>query len=146
MVVEERSGAGRRLAVHDARAARDFFAQRYPDAAVFEGASNRIVGAARFRDTKAFSSNEPILVCVRAWNGNVLFHGDQPVAAAAATAEHGVFAFLLGDRSPYSLRGTCALVEGPAVLTCIERLKLPIGLVFYGHGRASNRLLLHHGM
>ena len=141
VVVEERSGAGRRLAVRDAPVAQDFFAQRYPDAAVFEGASNRIVGAARFRDTKALSFNEPIPVCVRAWNGNVLFHGDQPVAAAAATAEHGVFAFLLGDQSPYSLRGACALVEGPAVLTCIERLKLPIGLAFYGHGRASNRLL-----
>lgn len=141
VVVEERSGAGRRLAVRDAPAAQAFYAQRYPDAAVFEGAPNRIVGAARFRDTKALSFNEPLLVCVRAWNGNVLFHGDQPVAAAAATAEHGIFAFLLGDQSPYSLRGACALVEGPAVLTCIERLKLPIGLAVYGHGRASNRLL-----
>jgi len=27
------------------------------------------------------------------------------------------------------------------VFTCIERLKLPISLAIYGHGRASNRLL-----
>ncbi len=141
VVVEERSGAGRRLAVRDAPAAQAFFAQRYPDAAVFEGASNRIVGAACFRDTKALSFNEPIPVCVRAWNGNVLFHGDQPVDAAAATATHGVFAFLLYAQSPYTLRGPCALVENPAVFTCIERLNVPIRLAIYGQGRASNRLL-----
>lgn len=141
VVVEERSGAGRRLAVHDAPAAQDFFAQRYPDAAVFEGASNRIVGAARFRDTKALSFNEPIPICVRAWNGNVLFRGDKPVDAAAATATHGVFAFLLYAQSPYTLRGACALVEGPTVFTFIERLNVPVHLAICYQGSISNRFL-----
>lgn len=141
VVVEERSGAGRRLVVRDAPVAQDFFAQRYPDAAVFEGASNRIVGAARFRDTKALSFNEPIPVCVRAWDGNVLFHGDQSVDAAAATTTHGVFAFLLYAQNPYTLRGACALVENPAVFSCIERLNVPVHLAIYGQGRISTRLL-----
>ena len=141
VVVEERSGAGRRLAVHDALAAQLFVARRYPDAAIFEGASSRIAGVARFRDTKAFALDESELVCVRAWQGNVFFRDGQAVEVAEATAEHGVFAFVLGAPSRYSLRAACALVENPAVLTCIERLKLPIGLAIYGHGRASNRLL-----
>jgi hypothetical protein len=42
-----------------------------------------------------------------------LFRDAQPVEVAASTAEHGVFAFLLGDRTPYSLRGACALASIP---------------------------------
>jgi hypothetical protein len=103
--------------------------------------ASRIVGVARFRDTKALAPDEPTLVCVRAWQANVLFRIGEPVEAAAATAAHGVFAFMLKDQSSYTLRGACALVENPAVLSCIERLNLPIGLAVYGHGRASNRLL-----
>ena len=141
VVVEERSGAGRRLAVQDTVALRAFFSKRYPDAGFFEGASSRIAGVARFRDTKALALDEAKLVCARAWQTDVLLRDGQPVQAAAATAEHGVFAFLLGERSRYSLRGACALVENPAVFTCIERLKLPISLAIYGHGRASTRLV-----
>jgi hypothetical protein len=141
VVVEERVGAGRRLAVHDKVAAHAFFSKRYPDAALFDGAASRIVGAARFRDSKALAPDEPTLVCVRAWQTNVLFRIGQPVDVAAATAEHGVFAFMLKEQSSYTLRGACALVENPAVLTSIERLNLPVGLAIYGHGRASNRLL-----
>ena len=140
-VVEERSGAGRRLTVRDASATQGFIAQRYPDAGIFEGASSRIVGVARFRDTKALAFNEATLVSVRAWRPNVLFRGVQAVDVAAATADHGIFSFLLSDHNSYALRGTCALVENPAVFNCIERLNLPVGLAIYGHGRASNRLL-----
>src|SRR5437667_201169 len=53
----------------------------------------------------------------------------------------GVCASLLGEPSRYSVRGACALVENPAVFTCIERLKLPLSLAIYGHGRASTRLV-----
>ena len=143
VVAEERSGAGRRLAVRDAVAARSFFSQRYPDAALFTGASSRVVGVARFRDTKVLAPDEPQLVCVRAWPANVLFRDGQPVEAAAATAEHGVFAFVLGDQSRYSLRGACALVENPAVLTCIERLNLPIGLASLIATQRLLRIPLH---
>jgi hypothetical protein len=141
VVIEERAGGGRRLAVHDTVVLRAFFSKRYPDAGVFEGASSRIAGVARFRDTKALELDEATLVCVRAWQTGVLLCDGRPVEAAAATAEHGVFAFLLGERSRYSLRGACALVENPAVFTCIERLNLPLSLAIYGHGRASTRLV-----
>ena len=48
---------------------------------------------------------------------------------------------MLAEGSRYELRGTCALVENPAVFTEFERLQLPVGLVIYGQGRASNRLV-----
>ncbi|MBI4658154.1 MAG: hypothetical protein HY735_04760 [Verrucomicrobia bacterium] len=141
VVVEERSGAGRRLVVRDRDAVCDFFAQRYPDAGFLAGDSNRVASVARFRDTKAIRGNEPEFVCLRAWRDDALFRHDQPVNAVAATTEHGLFAFVLDDRSPYSLRGTCALVENPAVFTRLEKLKLPIALAVYGRGRVSNRFL-----
>jgi hypothetical protein len=141
VILEERCGAGRRLAVGNAVALRQFFTGRYPGVTAFEGASNRIVGVARFRDSKTVPGSPVELVCVRAWKAGALCRGGQVVEVALATQEHGVFAFLLGNESPYSLHGPCALVENPAVFTCIERLDLAIGLAVYGHGRASNRLL-----
>jgi hypothetical protein len=141
VIVEERFGAGRRLAVRDPSAAKNFFLRRYPDDPVFAGASSRVVGVARFRDTKALATDETEMVCLRAWSENVLFRASHPVDVAAATAEHGVFAFLLDGQGSYTLRGLCALVENPAVFACLERLKLPVGLAIYGHGRVSNRLI-----
>lgn len=141
VVVDEKSGAGRRIAVRDATAAQSFVTQCYPDAAVFEGASSRIGGVARYRDTKAHLSDDATLVSVRAWGADVLLRGGRTVNAAAATAEHGVFSFLLGPGEPYALRGSCALVENPAVFNCVERLNLSVSLALYGRGRAPTRLL-----
>ena len=64
---------------------------------------------------------------------------NKPVGAAAATAAHGVFSFLLAKDCPYELRGQCALVESPAVFMAAEQLNLNVGLMIYGHGRVSNR-------
>ncbi len=141
VVVEERSGAGRRLVVHNAESLRAFFAKRYPDAQAFEDAPSRIAGVARFRDSKALANDAAEIVCVRAWTFGALFRDGESVDVATATREHGVFAFSLGNECPYSLHGSCALVESPVVFACIERLGLPLKLAIYGHGRISNRLL-----
>lgn len=141
VLVEERSGGGRRLAVRDVDALRDFCEHEFPNAPVSTGGSTRVSGVARFRDSKAFTSNTPEIVAVRAWREDALLLNDEPTCADAATARHGIFSFLLKRGPDYSLRGSCALVENPAVFTNFERLGLPVGLVIYGQGRASNRLL-----
>jgi hypothetical protein len=141
VLVEERSGGGRRLAVRDAAVFRNFCKHKFPNAPVSAVGSTRVSGVARFRDSKAFASNTPEIVVVRAWREDALLLNDQPTCAVAATAQHGIFSFLLNHGPDYSLRGSCALVENPAVFTNFERLGLPIGLVIYGQGRASNRLL-----
>jgi hypothetical protein len=138
---EERSGAGRRLRVHNADAARDFFRQRYPEDLVYDGASSRVAAVGRFRDTKALASDLSEMVLARAWNDAAMSRAGLPVPAAAATRDHGVFAFVLRDTASYALQGPCALVENPAVFACVERLSLPAALFLYGRGRASNRLL-----
>lgn len=141
VLVEERSGGGRRLAVRNVDALRNFCQHKFPNAPVSPGESTRVSGVARFRDSKVFANNTPEIVVVRAWHEDVLLLNEQPTCAAAATAQHGTFSFLLNHGAGYSLRGACALVESPVVFTGFERLGLPVGLVIYGHGRASNRLL-----
>jgi len=57
------------------------------------------------------------------------------------TTAHGVFSFLLTRDCSYELRGPCALVENPAVFAIAEQLNLGVGLIIYGHGRVSNRVV-----
>ena len=141
VLVEERSGGGRRLVVHDTAALCSFCQHKFPNALVTEGGFSRLAGVARFRDSKTFASNTPEIVVVRAWSEDTLFHNNRPTNAAVLTAQHGVFSFLLTHGMDYSLRGPCALVENPAVLAGFEQLGLPVGLVIYGQGCVSNRLL-----
>jgi hypothetical protein len=140
VVVEERSGGGRRLAVRDAAALRQFMRRHFPNTPMGEDDTSRMAGVVRFRDSKTFASDTPEILSVRAWVEDALLKAGKPAGAAGASSEHGVFAFLLNDH--YSLRGPCALVENPAVFTQFERLRLPVGLVILsGRGSASGRLL-----
>lgn len=141
VVAEERSGAGRRLVVRDAAALQDFSRRHFPDTPVSADLSSRAAGVARFRDSKTFASDTPEIVSVRAWSAKALLYKGQPAHAASATAQHGVFSFLLSAAEEYQLQGPCALAENPAAFTQFHRFQLPVGLVIYGHGRASNRLL-----
>jgi len=95
----------------------------------------------RFRNSKAFLSDTPEIVSVRALVEHALLKEGKPTEAVAATASHGVFSFLLGEARGYTCCGACALVENPAVFTQFERLELPVGLAIYGQGRASARLV-----
>lgn len=141
VVAEEHSGGGRRLVVRDAAALQQFSRLHFPDTPVPGGLSSRATGVARFRDSKTFASDTPEIVSVRAWSDKALLQKGQPTGAAVATAQHGVFSFLLAGAEHYALRGVCALVENPAVFTQFEHFQLPVGLVIYGHGRASNRFV-----
>jgi hypothetical protein len=141
VVIEDRAGAGRRLVVRDPHALRDFIQHRFPNAPVSAGASSRVAGVSRFRDTKAVASDLPEIVTIRAWHGDALKSAGKSIAAAEATHEHGVFSFLLQDAARYTLHGSCALVENPAMFTQFEHLGLTPHLALYGHGRSSNRLL-----
>jgi hypothetical protein len=141
IVTEDKSGAGRSLVVRNPGAFRDFIQHHFPNAPVLAGASSRVAGVSRFRDTKAVASDLPEIVTIRAWQNDLLQTNGNPIATAEATRLHGVFSFLLQDTAHYTLHGPCALVENPAVFTQFEHLGLPPRLAIYGHGRSSNRLL-----
>jgi hypothetical protein len=137
----QRSGAGRRLAVSDAKALNDFYRQRFPDADLPPDAGSRVTGVGRFRDTKAIGNSDDEIISVRVWCDDALLKNGKPVGAAEATTTHGVFSFLLTDDCSYELRGPCALVENPAVFAVAEQLNLGVGLIIYGRGRISNRVV-----
>ena len=141
VVAEDRAGGGRRLVVRDSAALLAFYRDKFPDAAAFAGAGTRLQGVAQFRDSKTFATDTPQIISLRSWNEEALLKEGHPAGAAALTARHGVFSFLLDERGTYALRGPCALVENPAVFTNFERLRLPVELAIYAHGRTSNRLL-----
>jgi hypothetical protein len=135
------SGAGQILSVKNAAALRDFCRQRFPEAAWPADSGGRVESVARFRDTKALASRENEIISLRSWREDALWREDRPAGAAAATAAHGVFSFLLAPDSPYELRGAVALVENPAVFLAAEQLKPGVDLVIYGQGRISHRVL-----
>lgn len=139
VVLEQRSGAGRRLVVADHSILQAFIDQNFHDIESSEQSSQRILGVQRFRDSKAFANNNPEVVQVRAWQRNILFRNDSVVDAVAKTNLHSVFSFQLGPF--YTLRDRCALIEGPVMFSCFERLGLDVPLVIYGQGRLSKRLL-----
>lgn len=138
VVVEERSGAGRRLVVRNVEALRRFVDRYFPNMEIGHDHMSRTSGVARFRDSKTFPSDTPEIVHVRAWTDEALLKNGKPAGAARASSEHGVFSFVLSNR--YSLRGICALVENPAVFAQFERLHLPAGLAIRYSGRVSGRL------
>jgi len=137
----KRSGAGRRLAVNDADALRNFCCQHFPEVALPIDAGSRVASVGRFRDTKAMANSENEIISLRAWRDDALLNNGKPVGAAATTVAHGVFSFLLTRDCSYELRGPCALVENPAVFMVADQLNLGVGLMVYGHGRISNRIV-----
>jgi hypothetical protein len=138
---EERAGSGRRIVVRDAAALRDFLAGKFPGLSSFANAPARIQAAAKLRDSKALPSDSAEVVVLRAWRDNALLRTGAPAGAAAATAQHGVFAFLLGSGAAYTLRGTWAVVENPAALLHVERLGLSLAGAIYSRGRLSRHLV-----
>src|SRR4051812_29496029 len=54
----KRVGAGRRLAVNDVDALREFFYQCFPEVASPADAGSRVASVGRFRDTKAMANGE----------------------------------------------------------------------------------------
>jgi len=140
VVVEERSGAGRRLVVRDRAALELFISHLFPNDESHQNEPSRVAGVHRFRDTKAFSSDNPSIVQVRAWREDVLLKNAERVDADTNTRAHSVFSFQIG--AAYSLNGPCALVENPVLFNHFEQLKLKIDLVIYGQGRISKQLLI----
>jgi len=137
----ERSGGGRQLVVKDVGTFIQFCRQRFPNAALPDDAGNRLIGVARFRDTKSVGNNEGEIISLRVWRDDAILKNGNSVGAMAATTAHGIFSFLLTQGCPYELRGPCALVENPAVFLGVEQLNLGLSAAIYGHGRISGLVL-----
>jgi hypothetical protein len=137
----ERVNAGKRLRVVRSAEYGTFLSQSFPwTSEEASGLPARIAGVARFRDSKSLANDTVEIVTVRAWGEAALRLNGEALGAANATAQYGVFSFLL-DPSHHSIHGRCALVENPAVLAAFEELRLAIPLVIYGRGRISSKMV-----
>jgi hypothetical protein len=139
VIGEHRSGSGRKLVVRDRLAFEAFVHRNFPDDQSPSELPLRAAGVRRFRDSKTFSTDDPPLIHIRAWHGEILRKDGEACCADLDTKIHSVFSFQVGAN--YSLCGSCALVENPAVFRHFENLGLKIPLVIYGQGRVSNRVL-----
>ena len=137
----KRSGGGRQLFVADTRALLEFCRQTFPEVPLAETAESRVIGVGRFRDSKAMANTADEIISIRAWRESTLLKCGESVGAAAATAGHGVFSFLLAPDHLYRLHGRCVLVENPVLFAAAERLNLDLDAVIYGSGRISSRVL-----
>src|SRR5438477_12212858 len=91
VVCWQRCGVGRRLVVNDADTLRDFYRQRFPNAALPSGAGSRVASVGRFRDTKALTNSEGEIISLRVWQNEALLKNGKPFDAAPLTVAHGVF-------------------------------------------------------
>ena len=141
VVYWKRSGGGRQLFVGDTGALLEFCRRSFPEVALAATAESRVIGVGRFRDSKAMANTAHEIISIRGWRETALLKCGQSVGAAAATAAHGVFSFLLAPDHLYRLHGRCMLVENPVLFAAAERLNLDVDAVIYGHGRISSRVL-----
>lgn len=139
VICEERARNGRCLRVKDPVSLHAFIRKIFPDDDSSSNSPRRVAGVHRFRDSKAFVSDNPTVVHVRSWSAEALQKSGEPVRADLIAKNHGMFSFRIGPA--YTLRGPCALVENPVVFGFFERLELDVGLVIYGQGRISQRIL-----
>ncbi len=132
VVCWQRCGVGRRLVVNDADTLRDFYRQRFPNAALPSGAGSRVASVGRFRDTKALTNSEGEIISLRVWQNEALLKNGKPFDAAPLTVAHGVFSFLFTRNCPYALVGRCALTENPAVFVADFQPRIGLAGLYSG--------------
>jgi hypothetical protein len=147
VILEERSGGGRRFIVANRSALAEFLATQFPNLPLDPAAGARETAVAQFRDSKALPANTPEIVSVRVWSAGAIACAGAPGAddpgreAINATRRHGVFSFLMGRTCDLQFHGAWALVENPALFVQFERLGSSVEGVIYSRGKASTRLL-----
>lgn len=143
ILARKRVAAGQRLVVVDRDAFARWVEAHYPKAtdAPATGTSSRTQSVALYRSTKAQRSNLPEIISMRSFLDGGLIRDDFPVESTKASAENGVFSFVLGESHQFKLRGRCALIENPALFHAFEDLGLNVPLAIGYGGVCSNRLL-----
>ncbi|MCK9264319.1 MAG: DUF2220 family protein [Desulfobulbaceae bacterium] len=142
VLMEERSGAGKKVVVQN-RAALEAFVQRlYPSG--LEGRGDGLApksrAVAELRDSKKARESGPLVVLLRGFGDCALHAGEEVLAVAHLTELAGVAALRLDVRQ-WSYAGTLAIVENLEVFWNFEKLETNALLALYAQGRLSGRVL-----
>ena len=134
-----KAGGGQRLTVANQAGYEGWFYQHFPKTELPGIDSSQVQAVAQFRNAKALRSNLPEIVCLRSTRDGVLLRDGVVVETTQATKQNGLFAFTLVDHSPFTLQGTCALIENLAVFHSFEKLGLEPMLAIWTGGVSSTR-------
>lgn len=139
---EERSGAGKKVVVHDREAVERFFGQCFPFGV--DGCPEEVLPRSRaiaeLRDSKKTSETIPPVAFLRGFDGCKLIVNGETVPVVAWTSTAGVAALRIDDRQ-WRYDGTLAIVENLEFFWNIEKLNTGAQLALYTQGRLSGRIL-----
>ncbi len=142
VLVVERSGAGKKVMVHN-RDALDAFVLRYYPSGLLgssESLPPRSRAVSEFRDSKRARETGPLVVLLRGFDNCKLCAGSEVLDIAQWTELAGVAALCLDGRQ-WEYAGTLAVVENLEVFLHFEKLKTDAQLAIYAQGRLSGRIL-----
>jgi hypothetical protein len=96
VLVEYRSGAGRRVVVENLSALESFLVNNFPDDAERTVWPSRVYGVASFRDSKVLQNDDPETVIVRAWKDGSLHKALRLLIGLEVTAVHDLWGLFKG--------------------------------------------------
>jgi len=143
VLVEEKSGAGRRVVLANAESLLAFITRTYPSG--LEGLSSDLLPRSRAvmeqRDSKKSRELGPLTVLLRGFGEAQLQAGDQILPVAQWTNLAGVAALHITDDKVWGFCGKLAVVENLEVFWHIEKIDPSVDLALYAQGRLSQRII-----
>ena len=138
----ERSGAGKKVMVHNREALGAFVQRFYPSGLLgtSEELPPRSRAVAEFRDSKKARETGSLMVLMRGFGICDFRAGLEKLDVAHWTELAGVAAMCLEGR-PWEFSGILAVVENLEVFHHFEKLKTGAELAIYAQGRLSDRVL-----
>lgn len=142
VLIEERSGAGKKVVVKNQSALAAFVQRFYPSG--LEGREDALAprsrAVAELRDSKKACETGPLMVLLRGFGNCELHTGEEVLPVAHLTEMAGVAALRLEDRQ-WRYSGVLAIVENLEVFWNVEKLETGAQLALYAQGRLSSRVL-----
>jgi len=142
VLMEERSGAGKKVVVKNQPALAAFAQRFYPSG--LEGSGDALTprsrGVAEQRDSKKARETGPLMVLLRGFANCELHAGEEVLPVAHLTELAGAAALRLDDRH-WGYSGVLATVENLEVFWNVEKLETGAQLALYAQGRLSGRIL-----
>lgn len=143
VLLVERSGAGRRIVLHDANALESFIARTYPSGlqGINKTLSSRSKAVAELRDSKKARETQPVAVLLRGFHNSTLHFGNKVLPISSWSELAGVAALRLDGETQWGFSGIVAFVENLEVFWNFEKLEIGADIAIYAQGRLNSKVV-----
>lgn len=143
VLLVERSGAGRRIVLHDANALESFIARTYPSGlqGINKTLSSRSKAVAELRDSKKARETQPVAVLLRGFHNSTLHFGNKVLPISSWSELAGVAALRLDGETQWGFSGIVAFVENLEVFWNFEKLGIGADIAIYAQGRLNSKVV-----